>query len=327
MQLVSALSSELAPGVPHEIVYLPEGEHSIFPTVNGKPKQVTVRVPREQGPAIAAALDAKLQQLRQDGVRPFLDINHQHGEASALPLSFHYEDGRGVILAVDWTSAGRAAVEGRNWSYFSPEFLMNDDGTPGGLPERGALGGLVNKPAFRTASMQIAASDAGAGSGIESRARELVAAGQCRTFDEALDRVAASEPELYNEYLGTLGTSASAPSSHVAASAPAIGSDHPLITRAETLVDLGECLNLDDALARVAASDPSLYDSYLDHIAAGSAVAPVRVVGAATTTTCTFVEKARALVAAGQASSLDDALSLVAAQEPSLYTQYLSTLS
>jgi small-conductance mechanosensitive channel len=49
---------------------------------------------------------------------------------------------------VDWTSAGRAAIEGRDYSYFSPTFLVSKDGIPTGLTGRGEIGSLVNDPAF-----------------------------------------------------------------------------------------------------------------------------------------------------------------------------------
>jgi hypothetical protein len=36
----------------------------------------------------------------------------------------------------------------KDFSYFSPTFLLDDDGTPAGLPGRGPLGALVDEPAF-----------------------------------------------------------------------------------------------------------------------------------------------------------------------------------
>jgi phage I-like protein len=57
------------------------------------------------------------------------------------------------------TGAGKAAIEGKDFSYLSPSFLIDDNGIPSGLPERGPLAALVNEPAFREIP-RIAASDA-----------------------------------------------------------------------------------------------------------------------------------------------------------------------
>ncbi|MBK1884764.1 hypothetical protein JIN85_20295, partial [Luteolibacter pohnpeiensis] len=159
--LISAASFQPLPdAVPTEIVYIPEGEHAIHPTVDGKPKEITVKVPPQRGAAIAASLQADLSRRLADNVRPIIDFDHKHrGPAAGIPASFRYEAGKGIVMALDWTRAGREAIEGKDFSYFSPEFLLNEDGTPGGLPSRGPLGTLCNNPAFRTIP-RIAASDA-----------------------------------------------------------------------------------------------------------------------------------------------------------------------
>lgn len=160
MILVSAsLAVALGDDIPGEIVYLPEGRHNIYPTVNGKPKEITVEVSPDKGVQIAAALQRDLDQRNAGNVRGWFDFEHKRGAASAIPKGFRYETGRGVIAAVEWTGAGRAAIAGKDFSYFSPEFLMDDDGTPAALPDRGPLGALVNEPAFREIP-RIAAGDA-----------------------------------------------------------------------------------------------------------------------------------------------------------------------
>ena len=68
--LSAALASAFAEGVPSEIVYIPEGEHTITPWVDGKPKTITVKVPADKGPAIAATLQAALAKREKSNVRP-----------------------------------------------------------------------------------------------------------------------------------------------------------------------------------------------------------------------------------------------------------------
>lgn len=143
---------------PAEIVYLPEGTHHINPSVNGKPAKVTVNVPAEKGAEIAASFQKALDERNKQNVRAWFDFEHKRGTASALPKSFRYEQGKGIMVALEWTGAGRTAIEGKDFSYFSPEFYLGDDGIPDGLPERGPLGGLVNEPAFREIP-RIAAAD------------------------------------------------------------------------------------------------------------------------------------------------------------------------
>lgn len=145
-------------GIPNEIVYIPEGTHAITAKVDGKVQTIPVSMRPEKGVAVAAQFQSDLERNQKANVRPWFDFEHKRGAASALPQSFRYEPGRGVMCAVEWTGAGKTAVQGRDFSYFSPEFLNGDDDVPAGLPDRGPLGALVNEPAFREIP-RIAASD------------------------------------------------------------------------------------------------------------------------------------------------------------------------
>jgi len=83
--VTAALANVLADGIPAEICYLPEGEHKITPFVNGKAKEITVRVPAAKGAAIAAALQSSLDERNTSNVRPWFDFEHKGGASSALP--------------------------------------------------------------------------------------------------------------------------------------------------------------------------------------------------------------------------------------------------
>ena len=55
-RLITAFASLLPDGgIPSEIVYLPEGDSTITPFVDGKARRITVKVPAEKGAQIAAS--------------------------------------------------------------------------------------------------------------------------------------------------------------------------------------------------------------------------------------------------------------------------------
>lgn len=139
----AAFQTELS-SLETSIVYLPEGRHRISATVGGKPKTVDVEIDSRIGASFAEDLTKRLAQ----NVRPFAGFDHASGPASFIPVEFRYEDGVGLMLDVEWTEAGRKAIEGRDYSYFSPTFLISTTGIPTGLAQRGEIGSLVNDPAF-----------------------------------------------------------------------------------------------------------------------------------------------------------------------------------
>ena len=141
-QYAMPLNGEL----PTVIQYMPGGQQEICPNVNGVPKTISVNVTKKT----AAALQADLKKLLAGSIRPFIDFDHIGGAAAALPRRFSWSDPDGVLLELDYTNAGKTAVSGRDYSYFSPTFLLNERGDPGGLPPSGAIGSLVNNPAFRS---------------------------------------------------------------------------------------------------------------------------------------------------------------------------------
>jgi phage I-like protein len=134
--------------VPTEIMYMPAGKSTILPTVNGEPKQITVEVDA----STAEVLQDNLEDLLAENVRPFIDFDHGldgRTAAAAIPKQFKWIEGKGVYLELEWTRGGQQAVEGKDYSYFSPSFLVSEDGKPLGLPDTGAIGALTNNPAFR----------------------------------------------------------------------------------------------------------------------------------------------------------------------------------
>lgn len=342
--LISAsFATAIGEGIPDEIVYLPEGIHSIHPTVDGKPKKITVNVPADKGPAIAATLQAALADRIGKNVRPWFDFEHKAGAASALPKSFRYEAGKGVMCAVEWTGSGRKAIEDKDFSYLSPTFLVNDDGIPDGLPERGPLAALLNEPAFREIP-RIAASDAAeitnnttpAMSKLIFAALSISAAAEnaeseaVKAIDqlkvEASDAKAeAAKLKLENEALTKKVQAADAENLKVRKE------------RADTIVKAAV------ADGRIPVKDTDKQDKFRAKIEAGDTFAeeilaqlpklnagldkPI-VMGAdgKPVQASDFEGKAKALVTAGQAKTIDEAFGLVAASDPGAYSAYLKTL-
>jgi len=143
---------------PASIEWMPAGSSTInVGRANGEVIELSVVTDE----ALAADLDEELQALiaaaaEGKASRPYIDFDHDGGKAAAIPTKFFWEDG--IRLALDWTPAGLAAIEGREYSYFSPTWHQDETADrPDSLPSHGAIGALVNTPAFQTIE-RIAAS-------------------------------------------------------------------------------------------------------------------------------------------------------------------------
>lgn len=144
-------TAQLAPDaakLPDSIEWMPAGTHSICCSRNGEPAEIEVQVDE----ALVAVLNEQLQAARAladsgKASRPYIDFDHTRGEAAAIPTEFFWQDG--IRLCVEWTAAGAAAVSGRVYSYFSPEFFADKSGKVTAIPAVGPIGALVNTPAFQ----------------------------------------------------------------------------------------------------------------------------------------------------------------------------------
>lgn len=343
--IFAALASSLSNGsgqISNEIVYLPEGQHEITATVDGKPKTITVNVPAARGVEIAASLQKLLDERNKSNVRPWFDFEHKRGVASALPKGFRYEPGKGVMAAVEWTGAGKSAIEGKDFSYFSPEFYLGDDGIPDGLPKRGPLGGLVNEPAFREIP-RIAASDAAQEPNEPSAMSKLIFAALAisAAAENAETEAVKAIEKLKSDHqsVSAKATTLEEENKGLKAKVEAAEAEAKKTRkeRADTLVKA--------ALAdgRIAPKDEEKATKFRDKIEAGDTFAEeilaqlpklnqgldksiVTAAAANPGQASGFEAKASALVTAGQAKSLDEAFGIVAASDPSAYSEYLKTL-
>lgn len=350
--LISAIVSPLAAGLPTEIVYVPDGKNRITP--QSHPKGIDVNVPREQGEAIAAALQADLDKLLARNVEPWFDFEHSRKyPTSGFPKSFRYQPGEGIMCSVEWSRSGRIAVRGKDVRYFSPEVYLDEKGIPCGLPERGPLGGLVTEPAFREirpvtasdadpsqkppamsailllASIGLLTQEEASAEGAETLARTRLTSmrTQIASLDEVKGKLTAAETE--RDGLKTKLTAAEAEVKKVADKraddlVKAAIEDGRIAPKDEdTAKDFRERLSAGDAFAeKVLTNLPKLHEGLEKTvIKAGAGNRPDMGGGHA------LEKKARALVTANQADSFEDALGLVAASEPDLYSDYLKSLS
>jgi len=160
--LHAAFSNALAEGsaLPADIQYMPPGRHRIRASQGGKPVSVEVVVSAATADVLQSFLAAKLTAAaegRED--RPFFDFNHEDREASAWPTEFYWagDDPQtgGVRARIEWSDAGKRAVEGRTFRRFSPTFHLDASGHVTGSEIN--MGGLVNRAAFKRIAPLFAA--------------------------------------------------------------------------------------------------------------------------------------------------------------------------
>jgi len=162
LPLHAAFSNALAEGsvLPTDIQYMPPGRHRIRASQGGKPVSVEVAVSAATAAVLQTFLAAKMTAAtegRED--RPFFDFNHEDREASAWPTEFYWagDDPQtgGVRARLEWSDAGKRAVEGRTFRRFSPTFHLNASGCVTGSEIN--MGGLVNRAAFKRIAPLFAA--------------------------------------------------------------------------------------------------------------------------------------------------------------------------
>jgi phage I-like protein len=160
--LHAAFSNALAEGsaLPADIQYMPPGRHRIRASQGGKPVSVEVAVSAATAAVLQTFLAAKMTAAaegRED--RPFFDFNHEDREASAWPTEFYWAgddpQSGGVRARLEWSDAGKRAVEGRTFRRFSPTFHLDASGHVTGSEIN--MGGLVNRAAFKRIAPLFAA--------------------------------------------------------------------------------------------------------------------------------------------------------------------------
>ncbi|MCX6939714.1 MAG: hypothetical protein NTX09_03070 [Verrucomicrobia bacterium] len=143
-----------------ELQYMPPGRHRIRASQGGKPLSVEVAVDAQTAVTLQTFLAARLAAAAEGhDDRPFFDFNHEDREASAWPIEFYWAgddpQGGGVRARLEWSDAGKRAVEGRTFRRFSPTFHLDASGQITGSEIN--MGGLVNRAAFKRIAPLFAA--------------------------------------------------------------------------------------------------------------------------------------------------------------------------
>lgn len=148
--MTSIKLSENGGKAPEAVPYMPAGLNEICCTVNGRAGKRTVMVDAAACERLNADLQEQIKAHQAgDRARPVILFDHKAGAAAAVPTGFEWDEKRGILLRVEWTQAGRAAVEGGNYAYISPAFkLAPQSESITGLQDGVEVGSLVNDPAF-----------------------------------------------------------------------------------------------------------------------------------------------------------------------------------
>lgn len=166
--LLCAASIGLPATCTGEFMFMPAGLQTITPFAGGVGAPIQVLVDQ----AGAINLEQQRQALSAKGKNPYFDFEHEDNGASFWPTAFFWRDGSepGIYCRGEWTSDGRAGVEGKKWRKFSPVFHVDNKRAAvsriicnnAALPN---MGGLVNNPAFHNISPLWAKNATGAQSG------------------------------------------------------------------------------------------------------------------------------------------------------------------
>jgi len=151
----AVLTTQLAQGeeLPSDIQYMPPGKHRIHASRSGNPVTMDITVDAGTASTLNAFLQAQLAKASGGSEdRPFFDFNHEDREAAAWPTEFYWAGddplAGGVRAKVEWSGAGKSAIEQKTFRRFSPTFIPDDQGRVIGSETN--MGGLVNRAAFKS---------------------------------------------------------------------------------------------------------------------------------------------------------------------------------
>lgn len=142
-----------------DIQWMPPGKHEVHPS--NEDGEVVTRVILVDE-AAAEAVAEQFEKLREGAasgyaMEPFVDFDHQDHDAAGWVTRIYWggDDPKtgGIRAEIEWTPAGKAAVDGKSYRRFSPVFQASEPDDAGVCRVIGSginMGGLVNRPAFQS---------------------------------------------------------------------------------------------------------------------------------------------------------------------------------
>lgn len=141
------------------IQYMPPGEQTVSPMVNGEPMEMKVNVKPHWAGVFERANQSLLAKAKAGlDNEPFTDFNHDDDRASSKPQRYFWggDDPKtgGVLLETKLTASGKSAITKTadtdpDYSSFSPQWIFHKKTfEPLGLPIN--QGAFVNRAAFKT---------------------------------------------------------------------------------------------------------------------------------------------------------------------------------
>jgi len=199
-----------SPTVDNVLQYMPAGIHSITPSQDGEPVNVTVLVDIDA----CNKIEDQRRSLDAGGKKPFFSVQHETEIAAFWPSRFFWDEridatGRlseGIWVEGEWTKSGRESVEGKDFRTFSPTFFVD---AVRNTPERPArivcnenaranMGALENDPAFQTISPLWCRS--GGGSKKPDEVKTMIR--DCHNAIKASGRMTVTLDEVRHELFG-----------------------------------------------------------------------------------------------------------------------------
>jgi hypothetical protein len=324
--LGAPLTIDTPTGDDFDIQWMPPGPQSPVCFVGDDAKELSFTVL----PQHAEMFDAMLQKMLSDaaagnGDVPFIDFNHEDGAASGRPTKFYWggDDPQtgGIRLKGKWTGSGKAAVQGKDFTRFSPEWFFGANNEP--LAIGANLGGLVNRAAFKSIAAVAKSALTDFDNSLEGRVARAIAVAVA-----PLQRRAEALSKTYKQLAGPAAPrmQEDTPAAILArASVPRIGKilnplpleDHPFMEQAKALAASNE-ISEADAQVQIARANYPLYKQYC------ASLQQVTLTRAAGKVVHNGQEGLLTLVQAKQAAGMtfDDAVNFVSRTRPDLVEAY-----
>ena len=330
-----------APDGDYNIQWMPPGDQDIMCWVSGQPRRLKFTVKAKHAELFNAQLQKLISRAQAgDGDRPFTDYNHEDRAASSRPKRIEWggDDPKtgGIRLIGGWTGKAKSAILDEEFDRFSPQWDFDENtGEPVGINAN--LGGLVNKPAFKSIA-KVQANDA-SGAVQNDPATEqpgsffnLVmnrAAQKKIPAERAVQEISREHPILAQQYAFimrgvTPGSTPFKPSVEMAKAYAMRGStsvlgleNHPFLTQARAIAT-AKGFSEQEAQIILAGKNYPLYQQYCASL--HQAEKRRLTAAAADSGQKDFLQEVQTAQASGK--SFDEAVNFVASSRPYLVDEY-----